>query len=86
MRRSHRRSSARFVLLGLPPKIKCGGDYYDVETSFGDSLRSKTEIAMKNELYCKLICHNLSCLIKAMYELGLGAEFLAASFQKDAAD
>ena len=56
------------------------------KTSFGDSLRSKTEIAMKNELYCKLICHNLSCLIKAMYELGLGAEFLAASFQKDAAD
>lgn len=56
------------------------------KTSFGDSLRSKIEIAMKNELYCKLICHNLSCLIKAMYELGLGAEFLAASFQKDAAD
>jgi transposase len=56
------------------------------KTSFGDSLRSKTEIAMKNELYCKLICHNLSCLIKAMYELGLGAEFLAASFQKDAVD
>jgi hypothetical protein len=27
----------------------------------------------------------LGCLIKAMYELGLGAEFLAASFQKDAA-
>jgi transposase len=56
------------------------------KTSFGDGLRSKTEIAMKNELYCKLICHNLSCLIKAKYELGLGAEFLAASFQKDAAD
>ena len=39
------------------------------KTSFGDSLRSKTEIAMKNELYCKLICHNISCLIKGMYEL-----------------
>jgi hypothetical protein len=37
------------------------------KTSFGNSLRSKTEIVMKNELYCKLICHNLSCLIKAMY-------------------
>ena len=56
------------------------------KTSFGDSLRSKTEIAIKNELYYKLICHNLSCLIKAKYELGLGAEFLAASFQNDAAD
>jgi hypothetical protein len=56
------------------------------KTSFGDDLRSKTEIAMKNELYCKLICHNLSCLIKAMYERGFGAEFLAASFQNDAAE
>ena len=56
------------------------------KTSFGDGLRSRTEIAMKNELYCKLICHNLSCLIKAMYELDFGAEFLATSFQKDAAD
>jgi hypothetical protein len=56
------------------------------KASFGDSLRSRTEIAMKNELYYKLICHNLSCLIKSMYELGLGAEFLEASFQKDAAD
>ena len=56
------------------------------KTSFGDGLRSKTETEMKNEVYCKLICHNLSCLIKAMYELGLGAEFLAASFQKETAD
>jgi hypothetical protein len=37
---------------------------------------------MKNELYCKLICHNISCLIKAMHELGLGAEFLVANFRK----
>jgi hypothetical protein len=49
------------------------------KTSFGDSLRSKTEIAMKNELYCKLICHNISCLIKGMYELKIGPQFLAES-------
>jgi transposase len=56
------------------------------KTSFGDSLRSKTEIAMKNELYCKLICHNISCLIKGMYELKIGPEFLAESLVGDAAD
>lgn len=56
------------------------------KTSFGDGLRSRTEIAMRNELYCKLICHNICCLIKAMYELGLGKEFLVATFQKGAAD
>ena len=50
------------------------------KTSFGDGLRSRTEIAMRNELYCKLICHNICCLIKAMYELGLGLEFLVATF------
>jgi hypothetical protein len=55
-------------------------------TSFGYSLRSKTEIAMKNELYCKLICHNISCLIKGMYELKIGPEFLAESLVGDAVD
>jgi hypothetical protein len=56
------------------------------KTSFGDSLRSKTEIAMKNELYCKLICHNISWLIKGMYELRIGPEFLAESLVEDAVD
>jgi hypothetical protein len=56
------------------------------KTSFGDGLRSRTEIAMRNELYCKLICHNICCLIKAMYELGLGLEFSVATFRKSAAD
>jgi hypothetical protein len=56
------------------------------KTSFGDGLRSRTEIAMRNELYCKLICHNICCLIKAMYELGLGLEFSVATFRKGAAD
>jgi hypothetical protein len=55
------------------------------KTSFGDGLRSRTEIATRNELYCKLICHNICCLIKAMYELGLGLEFSAATFRNGAA-
>jgi transposase len=38
---------------------------------FGDSLRSKSDAAMKNEALAKILCHNLCCLISAWYELGI---------------
>ena len=61
-------------------------DYYhkrsNVETvfsmikgKFGERLKSKTEKAQINELLCKVLCHNLCCVIHAMYELGIEAEF-----------
>ncbi len=43
----------------------------------GDSVRSKTDIAMKNEALCKILCHNICCLISAFHELGIGATFWA---------
>jgi len=42
-----------------------------IKTKFGDSVRSKTEVAAKNEVLCKVLCHNICCLIHAMYELGI---------------
>ncbi|MDP9174090.1 MAG: transposase [Planctomycetota bacterium] len=42
-----------------------------VKAKFGDAVRSKTEIAMKNEALCKILAHNICCLISAMYELGV---------------
>lgn len=30
---------------------------------------------MINEALCKVLCHNLCCVISAMYELGIEAEF-----------
>jgi transposase len=42
-----------------------------VKRKFGDSLRSKTDTAMKNEALAKILCHNLCCLISAWYELGI---------------
>jgi transposase len=56
-----------------------------IKGKFSDSLRSKHEIPMRNEALCKVICHNLYCLIRLMYDLGIGADFLAKSFQKGAA-
>jgi hypothetical protein len=41
--------------------------------------RSKTEAAQVNEVLCKLLCHNLCCLVHATYELGIGATFWKAA-------
>jgi len=48
-----------------------------IKAKFGDSMRSKTERAQINEALCKVLCHNICCLIQAMYELGLKPKFYA---------
>ena len=46
-----------------------------VKTKFGDSVRSKTEIAAKNEVLAKFLCHNICCVIQSMHELGIEPVF-----------
>jgi hypothetical protein len=46
-----------------------------IKRKFGDSVRSKGELAMRNEVLAKLVCHNLCCLISAMYEMGVNPVF-----------
>lgn len=46
-----------------------------IKAKFGDALRSKTDTAMVNEALCKVLCHNLCCLITSMHELGLQPKF-----------
>jgi hypothetical protein len=46
-----------------------------IKAKFGDSLRGKTEVAMRNEALAKILCHNICCLIQSHYELGIGAKF-----------
>ncbi|HKC64682.1 MAG TPA: transposase [Pyrinomonadaceae bacterium] len=48
-----------------------------IKAKFGDALRSKTERAQINEALCKVLCHNICCLIQAMFELGLKPKFYA---------
>jgi hypothetical protein len=50
-----------------------------VKTKFGDSLRSKTDVAQVNETFAKVLCHNLVVLIHEMYELGIEPIFWAES-------
>src|SRR5260370_34774660 len=38
-----------------------------VKRKFGDSLRTKTDVAMVNEVLCKVLAHNLVVLIHEMY-------------------
>ncbi len=46
-----------------------------MKRKFGDSIRSKTDTAMVNEVLCKVLCHNLVVLIHEMYELGIDPVF-----------
>jgi transposase len=42
-----------------------------IKRKFADSLRAKTDTAMRNEALAKVLCHNLCCVISAWYELGI---------------
>jgi transposase len=46
-----------------------------IKGKFGERLKSKTKKAQINELLCKVLCHNLCCVIGAIYELGVEPEF-----------
>jgi transposase len=47
-----------------------------MKRKFGQSVRSKTFTAQVNEILCKVLCHNLSCLVHAMHSLGIAPSFL----------
>jgi len=46
-----------------------------IKAKFGATIRSKTDVAQANELLCKVLCHNICCVIQSMYELGIEAQF-----------
>jgi hypothetical protein len=47
-----------------------------IKAKVGDSIRSKTDVAMTNEALAKVLCHNLCCLIQSHYELGIKCDVL----------
>jgi transposase len=53
--------------------------FHMIKSKFGDALRSKTERAQINEALCKVLCHNICCLIQAMHELNLKPKFYQAA-------
>jgi transposase len=51
-----------------------------IKRKFGDSVRSKTDVAMANEALCKVLCHNICCVIMEQCVLGIEPVF----WQEDA--
>jgi transposase len=49
-----------------------------VKAKFAASVRSRTQTAMRNEVLCKLLCHNICCVIASQIELGIEALFWPA--------
>lgn len=47
-----------------------------IKRKFGEGLRSRTETAQINEALLKVLCHNICCLVGAMYELGIEPDFM----------
>ena len=60
--RYHRRSNVESTFSAMKRK-------------FGDTIRSKTPVAQRNELLLKVLCHNLCCLIHEIHESGATAMF-----------
>jgi transposase len=50
-----------------------------VKRKFGQSVKSKTFTAQANEILCKILAHNLTCLVLAMRALGIEPSFLATA-------
>jgi transposase len=72
--RYHRRSNVESTFSAMKRK-------------FGDTIRSKSPVAQRNEALLKVLCHNLVCLIHEISESGATAMFpaLAASCPTNAA-
>ena len=45
-----------------------------MEVKLSDHVRSKTPVAMVNEVLCKLICRNICVLVQEVEELGIDLE------------
>jgi transposase len=46
-----------------------------LKRKFGGAVRSKRYVAQVNEVLCKVLVHNISCLVHAIHELGIEPSF-----------
>lgn len=49
-----------------------------IKRKFGDAVRSKTDVACKNEVLAKIVAHNLVVCIHEIHELGIDLSFTRA--------
>ena len=72
LRKYHQRSNAESV-------------FSMTKAKFGDSVRSRTDTAMRNEVYCKFIAHNVCCVLMSQVELGIEPMFWSEQQAESAA-
>ena len=60
-------------------RSNCESTVNMIKSKFSDRVRSKLWVAQVNEILCKIICHNLCCVIQEMNELGIDSEFCTRS-------
>ena len=64
-------------------ELKCDGiipsglEVAGIKAKFGASLKGKNRTAQINEALCKVLCHNICCLIQSMFEFGIQPTFSA---------
>src|SRR4029077_13030771 len=46
-----------------------------IKRKFGDSVMPRSDAGMVNEVLCKILCHNLTCLIQEQETLGIAPVF-----------
>jgi transposase len=46
-----------------------------IKAKFGGFIRSKSPVAQTSEVLCKILVHNICCLIQSRYELGIEPNF-----------
>ncbi len=54
-----------------------------IKRKFGDAVVSKSDVAMVNEVLCKILCHNLTCLVQEQETLGIVPVFWAEEPEED---
>lgn len=53
--------------------------FWMVKSKFGEKIRSKGEVAQKNEVLCKVLAHNVCVVIQSIFELGIDPGFCTDS-------
>jgi len=56
-------------------RSNCESTVNMIKSKFSDKVRSKKWTAQVNEILCKVICHNICCVIMEMNELGIKSNF-----------
>ena len=62
LQHDHKRSNAQTTFAMMKAKL-------------GELVRAKLPVAQVNEMLCKVLCHNVCCLIQSRYELGVEPTF-----------